>query len=130
MESLLVTLILWLSINAGINIDTLPKVEFLKGTEIVHLYGKPALALYAHKAKTIYLDERINLETGQGKSTLLHELVHHYQNISGKMAGYECSHASERLAYEVQRDYLLSEGFELMPQLTPFNIAMKSICTY
>jgi Mlc titration factor MtfA (ptsG expression regulator) len=128
MEILLSLLIEWLQLNTDISIKNAPKVVIVSDQELQKRYGKPAHALYQHQEKIIYLSQNINLTTLQGASVLLHELVHHYQNISGAMDGYSCIRASERLAYETQRHYLNANKAQLIPELDDFNIVMHSFC--
>jgi len=129
-EILLGILIEWLALNANIKITTAPDVVVMNSAELNKKYGAPVHALYAHHEAKIYLSSHIDLSTIQGASVLLHELVHHYQNVSGAMDGYNCARESERLAYETQRDYLQSNQVELMPELDQFNIVMRSLCSY
>ncbi len=129
-EILLAILIEWLSLNTEIDIHTPPEVVVLSSEELNAKYGSPVHALYAHHEAIIYLSEDIDLSTIQGASVLLHELVHHYQNVSGAMDGYNCARESERLAYETQRLYLQRNQVELMPELGHFNIVMRSLCSY
>jgi len=129
-EILLGILIEWLSLNADIEIRTPPDVVVMGSADLNKKYGSPVHALYAHHEAKIYLSSHIDLGTIQGASVLLHELVHHYQNVSGAMDGYSCARESERLAYETQRDYLESNQVELMPELDRFNIVMRSLCSY
>ena len=128
MEFLLATLIEWLALNASMEIATPPEVVIMSSKELDKKYGAPVHALYAHHEGTIYLSSHVNLETTQGKSVLLHELVHHYQNVSGAMDGYNCAQESEKLAYETQRDYLKAKNARLLPELNAFNIVMRSLC--
>ncbi|MGH1438960.1 MAG: DUF6647 family protein [Cellvibrionaceae bacterium] len=130
MEILLGILIEWLSLNANIEISTPPDVVVMSSADLNKKYGSPVHALYAHHEAKIYLSSHIDLATIQGASVLLHELVHHYQNVSGAMDGYNCARESERLAYETQRVYLESNQVELMPELDQFNIVMRSLCSY
>lgn len=130
MEILLGILIEWLALNAKIEITTPPDVVVMSSHELNKKYGSPVHALYAHHEAKIYLSSHIDLSTIQGASVLLHELVHHYQNVSGAMDGYNCARESERLAYETQRVYLERNQVELMPELNHFNIVMRSLCSY
>lgn len=129
-EILLGILIEWLALNANINIKSAPDVTVATSVELTKKYGSPVHALYAHNESKIYLSEHVDLTTIQGASVLLHELVHHYQNVSGAMSGYNCTQESERLAYETQRQYLEANKVALMPELDRFNIVMRSVCNY
>lgn len=128
MESVLAVLITWLSLNANMEIKQAPRVEVLNDNQFKELNVGLVYGIYIHKEKVIYLNDRVDLSTKRGKSVLLHELVHHWQNVSGKMNEYECFNGSERLAYETQRKYLIFHKAKLMKELGLFNIAMRSIC--
>lgn len=130
MEFLLAALIEWLALNASMEINTAPEVVIMSSRELDEMYGAPVYALYAHHEGKIYLSSRVDLNTMQGKSVLLHELVHHYQNVSGAMDGYNCAEESEKLAYETQRDYLKAMKAKLLPELNAFNIIMRSLCVH
>ena len=130
MEILLGILIEWLALNSNINITTAPDVVVMESEDLAKKYGAPVYALYAHHESTIYLSDTIDLTTIQGASIVLHELVHHYQNVSGAMGDYNCARESEKLAYETQRHYLEANKAQLMPELDSFNIVMRSMCSY
>ncbi len=128
MELLLGILIEWLSLNASLTIQESPKVVVMSSQALAEKYGAPVHALYGHEQATIYLSDHVDLTTIQGASVLLHELVHHYQNVSGAMDGYSCVRESEKLAYEIQKEYLVANNAEVMPELGAFNILMRSLC--
>jgi hypothetical protein len=128
MEILLSLLIEWLHLNADITIKNSPTVVVMSADKLNKRYGRPVHALYEHEKSIIYLSRNIDLTTIQGASVLLHELVHHHQNISGAMDGYNCTQQSEKLAYETQRHYLNANRAKLMPELNSFNIVMRSLC--
>ena len=130
MEILLALLIEWLSLNSNIEIATPPVVVVASPDDLAAKYGAPVYALYAHHESTIYLADNVDVSTLQGASVLVHELVHHYQNVSGAMDGYNCARESERLAYETQKQYLQANNAELLPELDAFNILMRSMCNY
>jgi hypothetical protein len=128
-EIILAILVEWLSLNTDINIKAPPEVVVKTSEELIRIYGAPVHALYSHEAGTIYLSDHVDMGSIQGASVLLHELIHHYQNTSGAMDGYSCIRQSEKLAYELQREYLEKNNAEIMPELSAFNILMRSICT-
>lgn len=129
MELLLGILIEWLSLNANIEIKEPPVIVIVKSSELHKKYKAPVYAFYSQPDATIFVSSEIDLSTFQGASVLLHELVHHYQNISGAMNGYNCRQESERLAYKIQRRFLESNKAQLMPELGEFNINARSACS-
>ncbi len=128
MEILLALLIEWLAVNSDITIENPPEVIVAKEDELHQRYDRPVHALYDDKSHTIYLADSVNLNTYQGASVLLHELVHHYQQESGAMEKFACVRESEELAYKIQRQYLENNKVELMAELDPFNVYMRSMC--
>ena len=128
MEILLNMLIEWLAANADITIDTPPEIVIAEEQELHARYDRAVHALYEDEEQTIYLADSVNLSTYQGASVLLHELVHHFQQESGAMEKMTCIRESEELAYNIQREYLRANNIELMAELDPFNIYMRSMC--
>lgn len=128
MEILLALLIEWLHLNADMTIEHAPTVEIHSPESLEKKYGAPVYALYAHHEGTIYLADTVDLSTITGASVLIHELVHHYQNISGAMDDYACIRESEKMAYNIQRDYLTANKAAVMPELDPFNVLVRSLC--
>ena len=67
-------------------------------------------ALYEVETATIFLSERLDLDTVYGKSVLLHELVHHVQHqmdLDEIACGYSFIEGD---AYAVQAEYLKQHG--------------------
>lgn len=128
MEILLGILIQWLALNANIDIENPPTVQVVEAKVLQADYGAPVYALYSHQDSAIYLSDTVDLSTIQGASVLLHELIHHYQNVSGAMDGYSCVRESEQLAYDVQRQYLIANKAKVLPELNEFNTLMMSMC--
>ncbi|MFO1111138.1 MAG: DUF6647 family protein [Bradyrhizobium sp.] len=86
------------------------------------------VALYDHTKRTIFLPEDW---TGKGpaeQSALVHEMVHHLQNLAGLR--FECPAAREKLAYKAQDRWLGRFGTDLETEfkLDPFSILMASAC--
>lgn len=128
MDIILGALLNWLVLNANMDIKTIPTIAVVSRSRMIALSGRDVYGLYDRQNKTIYLLEDLDLEEYFGKSVLLHELVHHYQQESGLITSYLCIIESERLAYETQRSYLLSHKQELPAELGKFNILMRSTC--
>lgn len=128
MEILLAILIQWLAVNTDIQIDEYPSVKIVSEEYLHKEFGSPVYAFYNYSTKTVYISNKVDLSSHKGKSILVHELVHHYQNISGLRQTYLCIAESERLAYTTQKKYLLYYKAPLMKELGEFNIIMRSIC--
>lgn len=69
-------------------------------------------AFYSSDTATIYLSDRIDLDTAYGQSVLLHELVHHVQHqmdLDGIACGWSFLEGD---AYTVQAAYLEEHGID------------------
>ena len=106
----------------------LPRIEFADSERMRRLrYGAdgdapPTLsvvALYDDAAGTIFLPGDWTGSTPAEMSILVHEMVHHLQNASGR--AFDCPGAREAEAFELQERWLalsgetLAEAFELTP---------------
>ena len=113
---------LWLSAEFGLPISALPDLEFVakermgalrhRGVPSDHAsIGRDILAVYDDDARTIYLPHGWTGETAVDTSILVHEMVHHAQNLMAIKA--ECPQAREKLAYEAQQRWLARFGTDL-----------------
>ena len=129
MPALLTAIMVWLSANFGLpaNYD-LPRIERMSAIEMQNFVyhdmaadQRAAMAvdqmrrvhsLYSAATKTIYLLPEWNGRTPADLSLLVHEMVHHLQNIS--LATFPCPQARERLAHEAQDKWLSLFGHSLL----------------
>lgn len=80
-------------------------------------YQREVVALYNDATRTIYLPQFWTGATPVEQSVLVHEMVHHLQNLGAHK--YNCPAAREKLAYEAQAEWLklhdlsLEEEFDL-----------------
>ena len=86
------------------------------------------VAIYDDSTQTIYLADDWNGSTPAELSILVHEMVHHFQNIHGLK--YECAQAREELAYRAQGHWLGLFGHDLASDfdLDPFSLLVKTRC--
>jgi hypothetical protein len=150
METLLVTLALWLSANFDLpaNLEP-PRIEFAAPTTITALRygalvnqrmqttiqpsgsrGKDVVSVYEDATRTIYLPTGWSGQTPAELSILVHEMVHHLQNV-GKFK-FACPQERERVAYSAQDQWLRMFGRNLESdfELDPFTLLVKSNCGY
>jgi Domain of unknown function (DUF6647) len=150
MNALLTTIVLWLSVNFGLpaRYDH-PSIEFAPAAKIVALrYGsitgeqlqagetssspaaREVVAVYVDATKTIYLPENWTGSTPAELSILVHEMVHHLQNV-GKLK-FECPQEREQLAYKAQEKWLNLFGRDLLREfeLDAFTLLVSTRCTY
>jgi hypothetical protein len=88
------------------------------------------IAIYSDDTRTIYLPEGWTGGTPAELSVLVHEVVHHFQNVLGLK--YECPQEREKLAYIAQDRWLGLFGHRLADDfaLDPFSLFVKSTCFY
>src|SRR5262249_25255135 len=88
------------------------------------------IAIYDDATRTIYLPEGWTGKTAAELSVLVHELVHHFQNVLGLK--HECPQEREKLAYLAQERWLGLVGHSLESDfdLDPFSLLVKTRCFY
>jgi hypothetical protein len=88
------------------------------------------LAVYDTEARTIYLPDGWTGGTPAELSVLVHEMVHHLQNVGGLT--YECPEASEKAAYTAQERFLGMFGGDLQTdfQIDGLTVLVRSNCLY
>jgi uncharacterized protein DUF6647 len=128
MDALLIAIVVWLSANYGLpQIFEQPRIERVPSIEMAALRhkGLPAssrggstildqessiekmrdvVAVYNDQTRTIYLSDKWAGRTPAELSILVHEMVHHLQNVAD--ITYECPAEREKLAYEAQQKWL------------------------
>ena len=88
------------------------------------------IAIYDDATRTIYLLEGWSGSTPAELSVLVHEMVHHFQNLLGLK--HECPQEREKLAYIAQDRWLGLFGHSLADDfaLDPFSLFVKTTCFY
>jgi uncharacterized protein DUF6647 len=151
-QTLLTEIVTWLSVNFGLPaIYDHPGVELVPPMKLAALRYKSVLgdgwrelsgnapaaqqdnqrkvvAVYNNSIKTIFLSESWTGANPVDVSVLVHEMVHHLQNL-GKLK-YECPEAREKLAYEAQDQWLKLYGCDLEKdfEIDRFTLVVSSIC--
>jgi hypothetical protein len=148
MNALITTIVLWLSANFGLPAtQEHPRVEFVRPEKIVELRYKglgnvqqnttaavsdrrEPVAVYLDTTKTIYLRDDWSGASSGEVSVLVHELVHHLQNV-GKLT-FECPQEREQLAYKAQEKWLSLFGTDLRREfdVDPFTLFVASKCFF
>ena len=136
MNALLTAIVLWLSANFDLPATYIhPSVELVPTTQMAALryrglmydrtahtaiggnvttplhQGHDLVSIYHDKRKTIYLPEGWTGTTPAELSVLVHEMVHHLQNVAGLK--YNCPEEREKLAYTAQERWLGLFGRDL-----------------
>jgi len=89
---------------------------------------RDTVAVYSDAARTIYLPEGWTGSTPAELSVLVHEMVHHAQNLLGLK--HECPQEREKLAYLAQDRWLGLFGHSLERdfELDPMSLLVKTRC--
>ncbi|WP_193367909.1 DUF6647 family protein [Pelagibius marinus] len=127
----------WLAARFGLPaIHDHPRVELLPAEQISELrYGNSGLmshrdvvAVYDDSSKTIYLNLAWTGRSVADLSVLVHEMVHHLQNVG--RARFACPAAREELAYHAQAQWLASFGADLFQEfeLDPITLKLTTAC--
>jgi hypothetical protein len=88
------------------------------------------VALYDDRATAIFLTDDWTGTSPADRSILVHEMVHHIQNLSG--IKYECPMAREKPAYLAQDKWLGQFGLSLEKEfdVDMFTIVVSSACAF
>lgn len=150
--ALLTSIIDWLAANYDLPASQdLPRVEFTTLMKLVAMrykgmmptgwredairdpsvqaaHRREVVAIYNDRTRTIFLPEGWTGVEPVERSVLVHEMVHHLQNLANLK--YECPAAREKLAYEAQSDWLKRHGLDLEEEfdLDLFTIFVTSAC--
>ncbi len=137
----------WLSANFDLPaVEKLPRIEFASPTRInalryrVMINGKMSedlasvssnrqtVAIYVDDTLTIYLPLGWTGKTPAETSMLVHEMVHHIQNVA--QIKHECLQAREKLAYAAQERWLRRFDLSLESEfdVDPFTILVRTLC--
>jgi hypothetical protein len=152
-QALLKTIVLWLSVNFGLPAtDELPRVELVPAAKMAAVRyrglasdrptnvaveagrlapadaGEDVYALYDDRHRIVYLHERWTGATAADLSVLVHELVHHLQNIAGMK--FMCPQEREKDAYTAQRAWLaqFKRTLEQEFQIDPMTVLVRTNC--
>ena len=124
MDNLMKVIVMWLSTNFGTpDTHEHPKVMFIANDDMIEVradvldhqedlatlraavrQGEGFLSLYDDASRTIYLPEDWSAASPADVSLLVHEYVHHVQNV-GHLA-HGCEEERERLPYRAQSRWL------------------------
>ena len=118
---LLNAIVTWLAANFELPaIYNHPRIAFAPPQQIASLRygtadasgGRHVIGVYVDRSQTIYLPRGWTGRTPAELSVLVHELVHHLQNLDKR--DYDCPEAREKLAYDAQEKWLGLFGRSLL----------------
>jgi hypothetical protein len=89
---------------------------------------RDVMALYEDASRTIYLREDWTGATPAEMSVLVHEMVHHLQNLATEK--FQCPQARERTAYEAQQKWLEDAGADFFKEfeVDPMTLMLRTSC--
>jgi hypothetical protein len=91
---------------------------------------RDVVALYDDSSKTVFLPDGWTGATPAEQSVLLHEMVHHFQNVA--QLKFDCPMAREKLAYLAQDQWLqrFRSSLEKEFEIDKFTLLISSACFY
>jgi hypothetical protein len=155
METLLTTIVLWLSVNFGLPasyehpiVEIVPpaKMAAVRYSRLAGLQpdrfaseagrsappeaGYDVYAIYDSASRTIYLPERWRGTSPADVSLLVHEMVHHLQNVADEK--FMCPQEREKDAYKAQREWLALFGRTLEQEfeIDPLTVLVRTNCLF
>lgn len=148
MEALLLSLLLWINQNTAFNYDpslglpNLASADQMRLAEVIiddqatlakekdnasfQDFVDQLEAVYNHDLKTILLSNKIDPNSGYGRSVIVHELVHFIQYQQKLNEEVACLNALERDAYTLQAQYMEQHG--IPKNFDQATIALRSMC--
>lgn len=151
MTALLTAIALWLSANFNLPpLSEQPNVELVSQVRIMAIRHqafniekrqdvaamppvsdpRATVAIYDDSNRTIYLPLTWTGSTAAELSMLVHEMVHHLQNLGG--IKYECPAAREQLAYLAQDKWLglFGQDLEQAFEIDKFTLKVSTSCGF
>jgi hypothetical protein len=136
MDLLVSVLTGWIALQTGLSAVEPPRIEFVTPSTMSERAFGPGIAaspllraLYSQPAATVYLRKGWDASNLRDRSELLHELIHHFQNLHHLK--YGCGAEREKLAYELQLKWLREQGvadpYEFL-EINAFFVIMASVC--
>jgi hypothetical protein len=91
---------------------------------------RDTVALYEDSSRTIYLREGWTGATPGEMSVLVHEMVHHLQNLAGET--FVCPQAREQAAYAAQKKWLATTGLDFFREFEtdPMTLMLRTVCSF
>lgn len=107
-----------------------PRIENAPSGDAGTAFQSDVVAIYSDATQTIYLPEGWTGTTAAELSVLVHEMVHHVQNVGGLK--YACPQEREKLAYMAQDRWLglFGRNLEADFDLDAFSLLVKTRCLY
>ena len=136
--TVVIGLIAWIVAKTGWANQNPPSIRFVTPSQLLKIYhdgDEDVLsdfrlkALYSIGTHTVYLLENWNQNDLLDRSVLLHELVHHLQQLNNVKAA--CPAATEQQAYDLQIEWVRAHGIQdpyKFLDIDEFMITFMSLC--
>lgn len=115
-EALVTGLLLWIANNSAFDMPPdRPEIhlEYPKFVDNMLGYGHTnsltGLAFYDDHSNRIYVSDKVNINTTEGRSVIVHDLVHWLQD-NHPAYEYDCKNEQELRAYYIQDEYVKTHG--------------------
>ena len=109
MESLILSMLIWIAAQTGLVVSSPPLIQLVSAEEMQRkVPGHSVVAFYDRTTTTIYLPTNWDHKTVYRKAMLLHELVHHVQNVN--KVSFRCEGEREKQAYALTLRWLTEQG--------------------
>ena len=108
--------------------DRVASQGFAHDVDLGESSQRHVVALYDNKSRTIYLTDDWIGKSPADQSVLVHELVHHLQNVAEST--FECPQAREKMAYMAQDKWLGRFGTSLEKEfeVDMFTVLISAAC--
>lgn len=126
MKEIVLSLMVWIGANTDftesispppIVIQTQAELVALVGTDRIP-GGASIAGVYDSQTRTLFLDENVDVKTDDGKSTLVHELVHHFQVVTDRHRDGQCLYEAQ--AYSIEDKWRREHGLIQAIQIPGF----------
>lgn len=84
---------------------------YISHSHIVDNMDIKVKAYYNMDNNTMYLNNNTNYFDTLNFSIIIHEMAHHFQNITGRRYLFACKAAMEAEAYSIQASYIFNFGY-------------------
>lgn len=110
MDTLALSFLIWIAVQTGLEIPASPSILVVSADEMRERSGRGynVVSLYDRATATVYLPESWDGAELYDRAMLLHELVHHVQELNRVPS--PCNAERERLAYDLTRKWLNEQG--------------------
>ena len=140
MTELTLALLLWIDSNTSLKYSDspLPSIEIASMERLHEIRYRDdvsegidsetsnTVGVYVFEERKIYLWEKFDLHSIDGKAALVHELVHYIQYETGMNETADCTEQLEFAAYRAEGEFLKQHGVK--PKFDGMHVMLASMC--